>query len=128
MAARSLIAFQADGRPVIHPDHMNDPTSVYRVEESKILLNIDHPDFNSKREQLFHDISDDVRTYEDLEAKSPARVAIQRRMARRLSSNAPFSVAARHYIRFYQDRDWIVDLLNAPQGRGCHPDSPEPFG
>ena len=47
-----LISFLPDGRPVIHPDFVNAPFRKKRVEESKILLNLDHPDFNSKRALL----------------------------------------------------------------------------
>jgi hypothetical protein len=29
-------------------------------------LNLDHPDFNSKHEQLYHDIAEDVKAHEAL--------------------------------------------------------------
>jgi len=107
----ALIAFQTTGRPVIHPDYVGDPTAVYRVEESNILLNLDHPDFNSKREELYHDILDDVETYEDLAPKSKKRETIRGRMKRRLSEKAPFSIAARQYLKLYRGYDWVEDLL-----------------
>lgn len=86
-----LIAFHADGRPILNPAFAADPVAARRVEESKILLNLDHPDFNSKREQLYHDIVTDVSTYEELAANSPSRAAIVTRMEKRLEIKAAFS-------------------------------------
>lgn len=106
-----LLAFQADGRPVLNPANADDPIARRRVEESKVLLNLDHPDFNSKREQLYHDIADDVNAYEDLPDDSQSRVDIRARMERRLAANAPFSTAARYYLQFHRHRNWVEDLL-----------------
>jgi hypothetical protein len=107
----SIIAFQSDGRPVIHPAFAGDADAVFRLEESKVLLNLDHPDFNSKREQLYFDIRDDVETYEDLLLQSRKRGTIKTRMKRRLSDKAPFSVAARHYLQLHRHLDWVEELL-----------------
>jgi len=109
----ALVAFQTDGRPVIHPDHAADAEAIQRVDESKILLNLDHPDFNSKREQLYHDIADDVETYEELAPGSASRTNIRRRMAKRISGKAPFSVAAEQYLQLYRHLEWVEDLLAA---------------
>ena len=106
-----LLAFQIDGRPVIHPDFVDDLVAVQRVEASKILLNLDHPEFNSKREQLYHEICEDVGLYEALPAPSPNRNVIRQRLASRVASNAPFSVAARQYLGMRKDLDWVADLL-----------------
>lgn len=95
----ALVAFQADGRPVIHPDFANDPVALDRTERSKIILNLDHPDFNSKREQLFHEIAADVRIFEELPIGAEGRAVIIARLESRLSANAPFSSAARYYMR-----------------------------
>ena len=66
-----LLAFQGDGRPVLNPAYADDPIARRRVEDSKVLLNLDHPDFNSKREQLYHDIAEDVNAYEALPVHQP---------------------------------------------------------
>lgn len=107
-----LIVFEADGRPIINPVYAADPIAVRRVNESKLLLNLDHPDFNSKREQLCVSISEDVLTYEELPAISPQRDAIQKRMESRLSAKAAFSSAARHFLQFHRHLKWVDDLLN----------------
>lgn len=106
-----LVAFQADGRPVLNPAHAADPIALRRVEESKILLNLDHPDFNSKREQLCHEISDDVQAYEELPEDAAARTTIAARLERILAANAPFSSAARYYLRLHRHLDWVEALL-----------------
>jgi hypothetical protein len=106
-----LVAFQADGRPVISPVYASDTVASARLDESKILLNLDHPAFNAKREELCNDIAEDVNTYEALPAASTLRNAIKARLERRLSSLAPFSSAARHYLRFHRHLQWVEDLL-----------------
>jgi hypothetical protein len=108
-----LVAFQADGRPVLNPAYAADLTALRRVEESKILLNLDHPDFNSKREQLCTDIADDVKAHEGLPVDSPARPRIKARLERRLAPHAPFSSAARYYLRLHRHLDWVDELLAA---------------
>lgn len=106
-----LLTFQADGRPTINPAFAGDKIANTRVDESKILLNLDHPDFNTKREQLCNEIADDVRDYEYPTTGTHTKNQILIRMKRRLSVDAPFSMAARQYVRFYRHLDWIEPLL-----------------
>ena len=114
----ALVAFQTDGRPVIHPGHAADAEAILRVDESKILLNLDHPDFNSKREQLYHEIADDVEAYEELAPESASKTKIRRRIARRISGKAPFSVAAKQYLQLYRHLEWVEDLLQSEVRNG----------
>lgn len=106
-----LVAFLPDGRPVIHPNFTNDVIAVKRIESSKLLLNLDHPDFNSKREQLCNDIAEDVRIFEELPAGAAGRETIILRLEGRLSVKAPFSSAARYYLRLHRTHDWVETLL-----------------
>lgn len=106
-----LIAFEADGRPVINPLHAKDPVARMRVDESKILLNLDHSDFNAKREQLCAGIADSVKIYEALPMGSPERDIVLNGLARKLNSQAPFSSAARHYLQFHRHLKWVDELL-----------------
>ena len=106
-----LLAFQADGRPVLNPKKTDVPNAQERVEASKILLNLDHPEFNSKREQLCRLIAEDVRTYEELSEASELRVTIRDRLAERLAVSASFSTAARFYLRLHRHLDWVEELL-----------------
>jgi hypothetical protein len=108
-----LVAFQVDGRPLLNPAYASDPIALRRVEESKILLNLDHPDFNSKREQLCNDIARDVNTYEELNEGSAGRTALREKLQQRLARTAPFSTAARYYLRLRRDLIWVEDLLNS---------------
>lgn len=109
-----LLAFQADGRPILNPDFAANAVAAQRVEQSKILLNLDHPDFNSKREQLCNDIADDVRAHEALPADSPERVTIRTRLERRLAPDAPFSTAAGFYLKLHRHLDWVESIVNPP--------------
>ena len=107
-----LLAFQSDGRPILNPVHAADPLARRRVEESKVLLNLDHPDFNSKREQLYHDVAEDVKAHEALPEDSQSRVDIRVRTEKRLAVNAPFSSAARYYLQLHRNLNWVEELLN----------------
>lgn len=107
----ALLAFETDGRPILNPASAADPIARQRVDESKILLNLDHPDFNSKREQLCTDIKDDVMAHEDLPVTSSQRAVIQNRIEKRLESKAPFSTAARFYLKHHRHLDWVEDIL-----------------
>jgi hypothetical protein len=109
-----LLAFQADGRPILNPAFAGDAIATHRVEQSKILLNLDLPDFNSKREQLCNAIADDVRIHEALPAISVERITIQTRLATRIATNAAFSTAARFYLQLHRHLDWVEDILNLP--------------
>ena len=77
-----------------------------------LLLNLDHPDFNSKREQLCREISEDVRTYEELPAASGMRATIRDRIERRLGRDAQFSTAARFYLMLHRHLGWVDDILS----------------
>jgi hypothetical protein len=110
-----LLAFQADGRPVLNPNFATDQIALKRVNESKLILNLDHPDFNAKREQLYHDIMDDVETYEEPNATEREKSKVLNRMRNKLSQKAPFSTAARCYLRYYQYLDWVQELLDLPE-------------
>jgi hypothetical protein len=108
-----LIAFQADGRPILNPTHSANSVAAERVDKSLLLLNLDHSDFNSKREQLYHEIADDVRLYEELPVGSDGRTIIRDRMKKRLGPQAEFSTAARYYIQLHRHLNWVEDLLKA---------------
>lgn len=108
-----LVAFQTDGRPILNPAYKGDSIAEKRVNDSKILLNLDHPDFNAKREELYHKIANDIRAYEELPAGSVSRDNIREKMAMRVAANAPFSMAATHYLRLFRHLAWVEDLCKA---------------
>jgi len=106
-----LLAFNSTGRPILNPVYAGDAAAMQRVEDSKILLNLDHPDFNSKREQLCRGIADDVRAYEALPANSPERAVTYARLKASFAPGAPYSTAARYYLRLHRHLDWVENLL-----------------
>ncbi|MGE0621475.1 MAG: hypothetical protein AB7I04_08465 [Pseudomonadales bacterium] len=106
-----LVAFLPDGRPVIHPDFRRDSVAVKRVEDSKILLNLDHPDFNAQRERLCNEIAADVKIFEELPVGAAGRASITSRLKERLSARSPFSSAAHYYLRQHRHHAWVETLL-----------------
>ena len=106
-----LVAFRADGLPILNPAYEGDPIAQRRVQESKLLLNLDHPDFNTKREQLYHEIVDEVQMYEALPAASPQRARIVDRISKRLAPSSAFSTAALYYVRLHRHLNWVETLL-----------------
>lgn len=108
-----LLAFQADGRPIVHPNVQGNADATYRVQQSMTLLNLDHPDFNSQREQLYHQTAEDVLIYQALPDGSPLRRAIQIRMEARIVPKAQFSTAARFYLQMHRHLDWVEAMLNS---------------
>ena len=109
----NLLAFQADGRPILNPNYAGNPIARQRVERSKILLNLDHPDFNSKREQLCQEIIVNVRTHEALGHDPTLQARIRSSIQAKLSVSAPFSTAARFYLQFHRHLDWVQDILDS---------------
>jgi hypothetical protein len=107
-----LLAFQADGRPILNPDFVGDAIAVQRFQQSELLLNLNHADFNSKREQLCHAIADEVRTHEALAADSPERTTIRARLQGKIAPNAPFSTAGRYYLSLHRHLDWVEEILD----------------
>jgi hypothetical protein len=107
-----LLAFQADGRPILNPLFAADAVAKQRVDESKLLLNLDHSAFNTKREQLCNDIKNDVQNHEELPEASPQRAVIRASLASRLAITAPFSTAARYYLQLHRHLEWVEEILN----------------
>lgn len=107
----NLIAFLPDGRPVLNPAVKNDAITVKRLEKSKLLLNLDHPDFNSKREQLRKVIERDVKSHENSSGDPEHQANLRDTLAQRISKAAPFSIAARQYLSAHKHLDWVANLL-----------------
>ena len=109
----ALLAFQSDGQVVIHPDFAHDPIAVHRVTESKVLLNLQHADFNAKRAELYETITEEVADIEGLPHSSARRVKKIQRLERRLAPDAPYSTAARFYLMAHRYLDWVETMLGA---------------
>lgn len=107
----ALVAFQSDGRPVIHPDFAKDPNACHRMDLSKILLNLDHPEFNKLREKLYHTIDKAVRRHDEFSPDSPSREEIEQELEMMLAPEAEFSTAARAFLRGHRDKAWVERVL-----------------
>jgi hypothetical protein len=110
-----MVAFQSDGRPVIHPDFSKNLNACHRMDLSKILLNLDHPEFNKLREELYHTIDKAVRRHDEFSPDSPSREEIEQELELMLSPKAAFSSAARTYLRYHRDKAWVEHVLEKAQ-------------
>jgi hypothetical protein len=107
-----LLAFDTEGHPILNPEFDGNATALDRVNQSKILLNLDLAAFNAAREELYHAIKDDVEIYEDLSAASAKRTTIHERLESKIAPKAQFSMAARQYLQLFRHLDWVQRLLN----------------
>ena len=108
-----LLEFQPDGRPVVSMKHVLDPDACFRVEQSKLLLNLDYPTFNEDRERLYNKIrklvdrGDRYVRRGNVDALEDAKDDLRDLM----HEDAEYSKAADCYIRCFRDRDWVEDLI-----------------
>lgn len=107
-----LLEFQPDGRPVVSPMHSGNTISCYRVEQSKLLLNLDFPTFNEDREVLYNKIKKLVERGDNYyETGSPALNDVKEDLHELMAVDKPYSKAAECYIRCFRDREWIEQLF-----------------
>lgn len=107
-----LLEFQADGRPVVSQRHAGDTDAVTRVEQSKLLLNLDFPTFNEDRESLYNQIRLLVeRGDRYIRDGIDALGDVQDDLRMLMREDAEYSKAAECYIRCFRDRDWVEELV-----------------
>ncbi len=111
-ADTELLEFHPDGRPVVCMRHAADPDADFRVEQSKLLLNLDYPTFNEGRESLYNRIRElvargDRYVLEGVDALGD----VQNDLRELMRQDAEYSKAAECYIRCFRDRDWIEELI-----------------
>lgn len=111
-ADTALLEFQADGRPVVSQRHAGDANAVFRVEHSKLLLNLDFPAFNEGREVLYNKIKQ-LMERGDRYARDgiDALEDVQNDLRGLMHEDAEYSKAAECYIRCFRDRDWVEELI-----------------
>ncbi len=109
-----LLEFLPDGRPVIASGYRTDLKAVHRVEQSKILLNLDYPTFNEDRESLYNKIKKKVNEGDDYSVNYPPGLEnVKRDLLALMSEDSQYSKAAECYIRCFRDREWVEELLFA---------------
>ncbi|WP_444907293.1 hypothetical protein ACJJIR_03045 [Microbulbifer sp. SSSA008] len=105
-----LVQFLPDGRPTLAVHCQNEETSKMRVEVSKLRLNLDYPTFNSGREEIYNEIKKWViRGDNGLDLN-----LVKGEIRSKISPSAPYSSAAKCYLRGFRDRIWIEDLIFEP--------------
>ncbi len=111
-ADAELLVFQADGRPVVSQRHSDDAAAVFRVERSKLLLNLDFPTFNEDREDLYNRIKCLVERGDRYVGNSvDALEDVQDDLRELMQRDAQYSKAAECYIRCFRDRGWVEEIV-----------------
>lgn len=106
-----LLEFQSDGRPVVSSSHRSNPDACYRLEQSKLLLNLDFPTFNEDREALYNKIKKLVERGDSYGPHNPALQDLKQDLQELMEEDKPYSKAAECYIRCFRDREWIEQML-----------------
>lgn len=111
-ADTELLEFQPDGRPVVSMRHETEADARYRVEQSKLLLNLDYPTFNEDRESLHNKIRELVdRGDRYIRDGINAIEDVQTDLSALMRPGAEYSKAAECYIRCFRDRTWVEELV-----------------
>ena len=106
-----LLEFLPDGRPVVSSQYKNDKTACFRVDKTKILLNLDFPTFNEDREALYNKIKRLVERGDRYGAGNPALDDIKQDLKELMQKESQYSKAAECYIRSFRDRKWVEDIF-----------------
>jgi hypothetical protein len=89
-----LLEFQPDGRPVVSPSQRDNLDTCYRVEQSKLLLNLDFPTFNEDREALYNKINKLVERGDRYGTGNPALQDVEQDLKELMEDGKPYSKAA----------------------------------
>ncbi len=108
-----LLEFLPDGRPVVASRYKSDLSACYRVDESKLLLNLDFPTFNEARESLYNRVRKLVDRGDDYGAGNPALEDVKQDLQELMEENSEYSKAAECFVRCFRDRVWIEQLFTS---------------
>jgi hypothetical protein len=109
-----LLEFLPDGRPVLSVRHSSDPVAKERVEQSKLLLNLDYPTFNEDRESLYNKVKRLIERGDGyIRDGIPAIDDVKNDLQDMMNPNAEYSKAAECYIRCFRDRAWVEELITS---------------
>ncbi|MEZ0148595.1 MAG: hypothetical protein AB9Q19_04660 [Candidatus Reddybacter sp.] len=111
-ADTELLEFQPDGRPVLSMKHAEDAGARSRVEQSKLLLNLDYPTFNEGREVLYNNVKKLIdRGDRYVKQGIDALEDVQNDLRALMTDDAEYSKAAECYIRCFREREWVESLI-----------------
>jgi hypothetical protein len=110
-----ILTFDTDGRVALSPLHADDANAAKRVEDSRIYLHLDWPQFVTDRRDLYAAILLKVTDGDNADlglsrGEASARdtlKSVSRDLIRFTKDNAPYSRAASAYILRFRDRDWV---------------------
>lgn len=106
-----LLDFLPDGRPIVSATNRDNVEAVTRVDQSKLLLNLDYPTFNEDREALYNEVKDLVERGDRYGPDNPAFEDVIGDLMELMDEESPYSKAAECYIRGFREREWVEELL-----------------
>ncbi len=110
-----ILTFDTDGRVALSPLYAGDADAAKRVEDSRIYLHLDWPQFVSDRRDLYATIFLKVSEGDKADRALGRGEASARDWLRSVSldlihfakDHAPYSRAAAAYILRFRDREWV---------------------
>ncbi|PKG37108.1 hypothetical protein [Psychromonas sp. Urea-02u-13] len=106
-----LLEFLPDGRPVLSPKFNHDPDAKNRVEQSKLLLNLDFPTFNEDREELYNRVKELVQDGDDNQGNAAVMRMVERDLRKLMNKDSEYSKAAECYVRGFRNKDWVEAII-----------------
>jgi uncharacterized protein (TIGR02646 family) len=115
----SLLTFDIDGSTAVAPEYENDSDARRRVDDSRVYLHLDWPAFKEERQELYRSVYTKVldgdRASERFDrgehAAKDALKVTARDLIRMTGNKAPYSRAARAYVKAFRDRGWVKQLV-----------------
>lgn len=107
----NLLEFQKDGRPTLIESQKDNEIAKSRVEQSKLLLNLDFPTFNEEREILYNKINNLVERGDRYGIENPAIQDVKDDLKALMQPDSEYSKSAESYVRCFRNRVWVEDLL-----------------
>ena len=114
-----LLTYSIDGSVALAPDYAENAEARRRVDDSRVYLHLDWPAFKEDRQAIYRavltKVQDGDRAAERWNrGEHGARDALKvtaRDLIRMADSKAPYSRAARAYVRVFRDHSWVKQFV-----------------
>lgn len=110
-----LITFNMDGTVSVAAEYSTSAEAIVRVDESRIYLHLEWPAFKSARREIYRQVWEHVQRGDEYEGRFLCGEAAARRpykqavddLLEMCKDSAPYSRAARAYVRIFRNRPWV---------------------
>lgn len=114
-----LLSFNMDGTVAVAAEYAADLDAIRRVDASRIYLHLEWHTFKKARQQLYAKVWEHVLRGDEFEAAAVRGDQVGRRSLKHAiddliemsADSAPYSRAARAFIRTFRDRTWIRTVV-----------------